>query len=89
MYIHLGSDIVVNMKNVIGIFDMEKTTVSKITKEYLRAVSERGSVINVSTELPRSYIVCEVEGKNVIYISQISPATLSKRCGFIDDISLK
>ena len=35
MYLHLGGDIVVRSSDIIGIFDIENTSVSKLTKEYL------------------------------------------------------
>lgn len=40
MYLHLGNDIVVNEKDIIGVFDIENTSVSKHTKEFL-AQSEK------------------------------------------------
>ena len=89
MYIHLGSDTVVNMKHVIGIFDMESTSISRITREFLATAEEEGFVVNVSEDVPKSYVVCEVDGRPVIYISQISTSTLTKRSNFIQGIALK
>ncbi len=88
MYIHLGANIVVNMKNVVGIFDLEATSISKTTRLFLAKAETRGLVINVSDELPKSFVVCEEGGKKVVYISQISAATLTKRSFFIDDIAM-
>lgn len=79
MYIHLGQDTVVRKKDIIGIFDLDNATVSKRTRDYLTLAQKQGKVINVSTELPKSFIVCFKEGQQVIYISQISTATLLKR----------
>jgi len=81
MYMHLGEDTVVNVKNVITIIDLENATVSKITNDFLRTQEEEGFVVNVSTELPKSAVVCEIDGKSVVYISQISATTLQKRAG--------
>ena len=89
MYIHLGSDTVVNMKHVIGIFDMESTSISRITREFLATAEEEVFVVNVSEDVPKSYVVCEVDGRPVIYISQISTSTLTKRSNFIQGIALK
>ena len=89
MYIHLGSDTVVNMKHVIGIFDMESTSISRITREFLATAEEEGFVVNVSEDVPKSYVVCEVDGRPIIYISQISTSTLTKRSNFIQGIALK
>lgn len=79
MYIHLGQDTVVRKKDIIGIFDLDNATVSKRTRDYLTLAQKQGKVINVSTELPKSFIVCYKEGQQIIYISQISTATLLKR----------
>ena len=79
MYLHLGQDVVVNTGDVIAILDMDNTTVSKITKEFLKGSEEEGFVINVSEDLPKSYILCERMGKQYVYISPISSSTLLKR----------
>ena len=79
MYIHLGQNVVVPEADVIGIFDLDNTTGSHITRKFLSDAEKAGSVINVSDELPRSFIV---SGKNkdvIIYLSQLSPQTLLKR----------
>ncbi len=79
MYIHLGQDTVVRKSDIIGIFDLDTATVSKRTRDYLAKAEKAGRVVNVSTELPKSFIVCQKEDKQIIYISQISTATLLKR----------
>lgn len=81
MYLHLGQDVVVNSCDVIGIFDMENTSTSRFTKEFLRQANKEIRVITVSFEMPKSYILCERNGEIILYISQISPATLRKRAG--------
>lgn len=40
---------------------------------------KRGRVVNVSFELPKSFVVCEKNGKITVYISQLSSKTLIKR----------
>lgn len=79
MYLHLGRDIVVNDKDIIAIFDLDRTTIGKITKKYLSDAEKEKKVINVSDELPKSFIVCENKGNTTVYISQISTTTLLKR----------
>ena len=53
MYIHLGQNTVVNDKEIIGVFDLETTTVSKITRDYLSKNEKKKNVYYVSAELPR------------------------------------
>ena len=79
MYVHLGENTVVRFSDIVSIIDLESTTVSKITKEFLYTQEQEGFVKNVSYEMPKSAVVCDVDGKSVVYISQISPATLNKR----------
>ena len=79
MYLHLGNDVVVKTDDIIGIFDLDKSTVNKTTREYLKKAEQNGEVINVSYELPKSFVVCENNGKNKVYINQVSSATLCKR----------
>ncbi|MBQ8435150.1 MAG: DUF370 domain-containing protein [Oscillospiraceae bacterium] len=79
MFIHLGNDVVVNSKNIVGIFDIENTTTGKNTSKILEKASKEKRVVNVSFEMPKSFIVCMEKGKEIIYISQISVATLRKR----------
>ncbi|MCI8491941.1 MULTISPECIES: extracellular matrix regulator RemB [Anaerotruncus] len=87
MYLHLGQDTVVRTGDVIGIFDLENTSVSKITKQFLAKSEQSGRVVNVSYELPKSFVICAEGKKSTVYITQISSATLKKRAGFIDGIS--
>lgn len=79
MYLHLGQDTVVDSKNIIGIFDMDTSTVSKISREFLNKAQKEGKVINVTYELPKSYVVCNENGEIKVYISQLSSSTLENR----------
>ncbi len=81
MYLHLGNEVVVSKKEIIGIFDIENTSVGRITKDFLANASKNAQVISVSEEMPKSFIICKDTNNKVtkLYISQISPATLKKR----------
>ena len=82
MYLHLGENTVVRDKNIIGIFDIENTSVSRDTREYLAKAGKSGKTYNVSYEMPKSFIVCSDEsGNETVYISQVSAATIRKRGG--------
>jgi len=80
MYLYLGQDTVVNSKDVIGIFDLDNTSVSKRTRDYLKYAQQSGKVVAVSREIPKSFVVCDES----VYLSQLSPATLKKRSGAQD-----
>lgn len=87
MYLHLGQNTVVRTNTIIGIFDIENTSVSKFTRGYLSLAQKTGRVVNVSAELPKSFVVCEEKQTVTVYISQISPVTLKRRAGFIAEIA--
>jgi len=87
MFLHIGGDVVVPVKNVIAIMDMETTTTSKDTKEFLRIAEEEGFIYCISADLPKSFVITETEKKSRIYLSPISSVTLQKRTGYINEIS--
>ncbi|MEE0896472.1 MAG: DUF370 domain-containing protein [Acutalibacteraceae bacterium] len=79
MFVHLGVDSVVKEDDIIGIFDLDSTTVSKHTRKFLNEAEKQKQVINVSFELPKSFILCGEKGKTKVFISQLSSSTLYKR----------
>ncbi len=76
MYLHLGQNTVVRTREILGIFDLDTTTVSAKTRAFLKTAQNAGKVVSVSQELPKSFILCE---NGNVYISQLSPATLLSR----------
>ncbi len=83
MYLHLGESTVVREKDIIGIFDLDTTTVMKASRTFINKSSKEGNVINVSFELPKAFVVTrkKKEKSKKIYISQLSSQTLYKRIG--------
>ena len=79
MYLHIGSDVVVNTKNVVGIFDVENTTVSRLGKNFLGEAQRQGEVVYATEELPKSFVITRKGSKNTIYISSMSTQVLSRR----------
>lgn len=80
MFLHLGQNTVIHQDDIIGIFDLDNTTVSKRTRDFLAKKEKEGRVINVSYELPKSFVICENKNKEItVYITQISTSTLIKR----------
>ncbi|MCF0121358.1 MAG: DUF370 domain-containing protein [Oscillospiraceae bacterium] len=80
MYLHIGQGVVVPMSSVVGIFDLDNTTGSYITRGFLKAAEERGMVEVVSQDLPKSFVICSESGGDRVYLSQLSSQTLLKRC---------
>ncbi len=80
MYLHIGQETVVPMREIVGIFDMENTTISKNTRGFLNEAQRSGRVVTVGDDLPKSFVVCQKgDEPPTVYISQISCATLLKR----------
>ncbi|MBO5066167.1 MAG: DUF370 domain-containing protein [Clostridia bacterium] len=80
MFVHIGHDTVIIDKEIIGVFDMENTTVMKKTIDYLNNAEKLKKVRNVAPfELPKSFIVCQEPKGTVIYISPVSVSTILKR----------
>jgi hypothetical protein len=89
MFIHLGGDTVISLKDVISIMDIESSNTSNTTKEFLSIAEDEGFIMKISEDRPKSFILTEKDHKTIIYLSPISSVTLYKRAGFIDNISLK
>lgn len=87
MFLHIGGDVVIPIKNIIAIVDLESTTVSKDTKEFLKVAEEEGFIESISMDIPKTFIITEYEKKSKIYLSPISSVTLQRRSGFIDGIA--
>ncbi len=79
MYLHLGEKTVIRTDDIIGIFDLDTSTISKNTRDFLSQCEKEKKVINVSFELPKSFILCREKEDYRVYISQISSQTLLKR----------
>lgn len=75
MYIHLGGDTVINSKSVIGVFDMDTSTVNKATRDYLSKAEKEKRVTYVNYELPKSFVVTD----KAIYVGPLNTGTLLKR----------
>lgn len=75
MFLHLGDDHLIPAEEVVLIGDLESTTDSKITNEFLDIAEEEGFVIDYSKGKPRSFVLTG----ETIYISMISSNTLFKR----------
>lgn len=82
MFLHLGENVVVPIKDVIGIFDLQTTMYSSDTIQFLRMAEEDGFVERITSDKPKSFVIAEVDKKSKIYLSPISSSTLTKRTDF-------
>ena len=57
MYIDIGMDLAVRASQVLGVFDLDNTSWSKRTREFLQRAQEDGSLIEATDELPKSFVL--------------------------------
>lgn len=79
MYLHLGAGAVIPEESIVGVFDLDNTSQSHITRKYLSAAEKSGRVINVAEDIPKSFVVCCENGSATVYLCQMSSQTLLKR----------
>ena len=79
MYLSIGGDMAVRDRAVIGIFDLDNTTCAKTTRELLSRAEKQGGVVDVSGELPKSFVLTEKFGMERIYLTQFNAAALERR----------
>ena len=78
MYLNIGSDMAVRDRSIIGIFDMDNTSTSKRTREFLTNAEKEGQVVPCD-DLPKSFILTAEYGLNRIFLTSLGSATLEKR----------
>ncbi len=78
MYLSIGNDMAVRDKNIIGIFDLDNTTVTKRGREFLDRAVKEGQVVPWDQE-PKSYILTMEYGMTKIYQTSLTTQTLEKR----------
>ena len=79
MYIHLGRDYVLNDRDIIGIFNLETTTITPRGREFLNYAQKNGAVVSLSDELPQSYVLADGAVVDTVYLSELSPAAMRRR----------
>ena len=78
MYLSIGNDMAVREKSIIGIFDLDNTSTSKRTREFLEAAEKEGEVVPCD-DLPKSFVLTSEYGFHKVWLTALSSATLEKR----------
>lgn len=79
MYLHLGQSAMVSDRDVIGLFDLDNTTASHITRKFLERAEKEGRLESLTDDIPKTFVVCGTRKQSKIYFSQLSSATLRGR----------
>ena len=78
MYLPIGNDMAVRLDSVMGIFDLDNTTYSRRSREFLQKAEKQGLVIPCD-DLPKSYIITAEYGMIKVYLTALSSTTLERR----------
>lgn len=79
MFLRISNDYVVSKSDIIGIFDMDNTTVSRQGRDFLPEAEREGRLVYSADDLPKSYVVTEYDGKTTVYLSSLSSKVLINR----------
>ena len=80
MYVHLGADIIVRKRDIIGIFELDGKITSELTATYLKNAEKDGRLESVGFDLPKSFVIVKNKDGEKVYLSPIAVASLLKRC---------
>ena len=85
MYLHVGNNRNIRVRDIVGIFDADSATVSSVTKKYLASADGDGSVSFASEEIPKSFVLYRerTSGCYRVCFSQLSTASL---CGRVEQL---
>lgn len=78
MYVNIGSDMALRDRTIIGIFDMDNTTISARTRKFLNRAEQEGNVVPCD-DLPKSFVLTVEYGMEHVHLTALSPQTLEKR----------
>ena len=79
MYLHIGNGKSLKVDDIIGIFDLDTATVSKITKRYISKNEKKGNIEYSDFDLPRTFVVFGNKKESKIKLSRISSQGLCQR----------
>ena len=78
MYLSIGNDMAVRDRSIIGIFDLDNTSTSRRTREFLEKNEKEGQVVPCD-DLPKSFVLTTEYGMDRVYLTALTAATLEKR----------
>lgn len=78
MYLSIGNDMAVRDRSIIGIFDLDNTSTSKRTRDFLARAEHDGEVVPCD-DLPKAFILTAEYGFDRVYLTSLSASTLEKR----------
>jgi len=79
MYLHLGKGTAVPKSEIVAVFDLDNSSWSHLTRDFLARAEKAGRVVSDCDDLPKSFVLLQREDGQWVYLSQLSSATLLSR----------
>ncbi len=76
MYIPIEQELTKRARDIVGYFDLDTTTASKRTRQFLEATEKRGQITLLGTDIPSSFVLTR---DGTVYFTKISTKTLKNR----------
>ena len=84
MFLHIGNGKSVKKRDIIGIFDLDTSTVTKVGRNFINNSEKKGIVEYDDFDLPRSFVLIEENGEIRIKLSRISTKGLVARVNTLE-----
>ncbi len=78
-YLQLEKGESIDKDEIIGIFDIDTASMSPNTRDIFKRKEEETGVISLSNDLPKSFLLCDNEYTDRIYITGLSTESIRKR----------
>ena len=78
-YLNVGNNRSIPVSGIVGIFDIDSTTVSRNMRDWLRACEREGILISVATSLPKSVILYDDGVGRSVWFSSFNASVLRSR----------
>ncbi len=91
MFLEAGARALIRQKNIVGIFDLDTSTLEDATRKFLSRVEKNGRATIAGEELPKSFVLLaeppdagKIPNANEesIVFTRFSSGVLTKRCEF-------
>ena len=79
MYVDIGMDLAVRTSQVLGVFDLDNTSWSKRTREFLERAQNDGNLVEATDELPKSFVLTQEYGQTRVYLTRFNASVLARR----------
>lgn len=85
MYLHIGGNTIVRTRDIVGIFDLDSTTISTVTRTFLRrcesdGASSGGISFSATEDLPHSFVLTAENPQTFqVQYAHLSARTLAGR----------